>query len=107
MQPEMTVGYVWEANTKVQLDPDSEQGLAKPYFEKVIEKGSTAPEKNKKDLISAYRYLGYYYYLKKDYESAKANYEKLLTLAANDEAAMDALKILNKPIPQQPQPKKE
>src|SRR6185295_12658041 len=58
MQPEMTVGYIWEANTKTQLDPESEKGLAKPYFEKVIEKGSTNPDKNKKDLISAYRYLG-------------------------------------------------
>jgi len=28
MQPEMTVGYIWEANTKAQMDPESEQGLA-------------------------------------------------------------------------------
>ncbi len=105
MQPEMTVGYVWEANTKSQLDPESEQGLAKPFFEKVIEKGSTNPEKNKKDLISAYRYLGYYFYLKKDYESAKSNYEKLLTLAPGDKDTIDALEILNKPIPVQPQKK--
>ncbi len=107
MQPEMTVGYVWEANTKSQLDPESEQGLAKPYFEKVIEKGSTNQEKNKKDLISAYRYLGYYFYLKKDYTAAKSNYEKLLTLAPGDKDTIDALDILNKPIPQQPQPKKD
>jgi tetratricopeptide (TPR) repeat protein len=106
MQPEMTVGYIWEANTKTQLDPESEQGLAKPYFEKVIEKGSTNPEKNKKDLISAYRYLGYYYYLKKDYAMAKSNYEKLLTLAPGDKNTIEALDILNKPVPQQPQPKK-
>lgn len=106
MQPEMTVGYIWEANTKVQQDPDSEQGLAKPYFEKVIEKGSTNPDKNKKDLISSYRYLGYYFYLKKDYATAKANYEKLLTLAPDDKDTKDALDILNKPVQQQPQPKK-
>jgi tetratricopeptide (TPR) repeat protein len=106
MKPEMTVGYIWEANTKTQLDPESEQGLAKPYFEKVIEKGSTNPEKNKKDLISAYRYLGYYYYLKKDYAMAKSNYEKLLTLAPGDKNTIEALDILNKPVPQQPQPKK-
>ena len=106
MQPEMTVGYIWEANTKAQMDPESEQGLAKPYFEKVLEKGSTNPEKNKKDLINAYKYLAYYSYLKKDYTTAKANYEKWLTLAPGDKDAQDALDILNKPAPQQPQPKK-
>ena len=106
MQPEMTVGYIWEANTKAQMDPESEQGLAKPYFEKVLEKGSTNPEKNKKDLINAYKYLAYYSYLKKDYTTAKSNYEKWLTLAPGDKDAQDALDILNKPAPQQPQPKK-
>ncbi len=102
----MTVGYIWEANTKAQMDPESEQGLAKPYFEKVIEKGSTNPEKNKKDLINAHKYLAYYSYLKKDYTTAKSNYEKWLTLSPGDKDAQDALDILNKPAPQQPQPKK-
>ena len=106
MQPEMTVGYIWEANTKTQLDPESEKGLAKPYFEKVIEKGSTNPEKNKKDLINAYKYLAYYSYLKTDYPTAKSYYEKWLTLAPGDKDATDALDILNKPVPKQPQPKK-
>ena len=106
MQPEMTVGYIWEANTKSQMDTTSELGLAKPYFEKVIEKGSTNAEKNKKDLISAYRYLGYFYYLKQDYTQAKASYEKLLTFIPGDKQTMEALDILNKPVPKQPQPKR-
>ena len=88
------------------MDTTSELGLAKPYFEKVIEKGSTNAEKNKKDLISAYRYLGYYYYLKQDYTQAKASYEKLLTFIPGDKQTIEALDILNKPIPKQPQPKK-
>jgi len=106
MQPEMTVGYIWEANTKSQMDTTSELGLAKPYFEKVIEKGSTNVDKNKKDLISAYRYLGYFYYLKQDYTSAKSSYEKLLTFIPGDKQTIDALDILNKPVQKQPQPKK-
>ncbi len=96
MQPEMVIGYIWEANTKVQLDPDSEQGLAKPYFEKVIEKGSSNVEKNKKDIISAYRYLGYYYYNKKEYAMALESYEKLLGLIPGDEETIKAIDILKK-----------
>ncbi len=106
LKPEMTVGYLWEARTKSNLDPDSEQGLAKPYFEKLIEKASAAPDQNKNNLIDAYRYLGYYHYLKKDYAAAKEAYGKLLVLKPDDKDTKDALDILNKPIPQ-PQSKKE
>lgn len=53
----------WRAKCNVQLDPDSKLGLAKPYYEKVVALIVAKPEtleKNKKDLIEAYQYLGSY-----------------------------------------------
>jgi tetratricopeptide (TPR) repeat protein len=97
LAPDKTIGYVWEANTKAVLEETMKQeGLAKPYFEKVVELASPAPEKNKKDLISAYQYLSYYYYSQKDYPAAKSIYEKWLTLDPENKDAKSALDILKK-----------
>ncbi len=56
------------------MDPESEQGLAKPYYEKTIEVILAKPEQDdsdKKVLVEAYSYLSYYYYLQYD-KSKKA-----------------------------------
>lgn len=92
LQPNMTVGYLWEARAKANLDPESENGLAKPYYEKLIEKAT--PEKNKSELIEAYGYLGYYYLLKNDNVSSKSYWQKVLTLNPDDPKAKEALKAL-------------
>jgi Mg2+/Co2+ transporter CorC len=99
----MTVGYLWEARTKSNLDSTSEQGLAKPYFEMLIEKASSNPEKSKNDLVEAYEYLGYYYYLKsqkeksmKEIPTSKSYYEKLIALKPEHQGAKDALEIIKK-----------
>ena len=96
MQPTMSVGPLWVARVKANQDPESTQGLAKPYFEKVVEIASVNPEKNKADLIESYRYLGYYSYLKKDNAKSKEYWQKVLTLAPKDPQATEALEILNK-----------
>ncbi len=65
--PDSYLGYYQRAQTNYQLDPDSELGLAKPFYEKAIE---TILAKNDQDnnkiLIEAYSYLSYYYYLQYD-----------------------------------------
>ena len=95
MQPNMTVGYLWEARAKSNLDPESENGLAKPYYEKVIEKASTNPEKNKNDLLEAYSYLGYYHFLKQEMQLSKSYWQKVIALNPDDAKAREALKTLN------------
>jgi tetratricopeptide (TPR) repeat protein len=94
LQPNMTVGYLWEARTKSNLDPESEAGLAKPYYEMLIEKASANPEKSKQDLIEAYSYLGYYHFIKEDDALAKDYWSKVIALNPNDEKAKEALKAL-------------
>lgn len=65
--PDSYLGYYQRARTNFELDPESEQGLAKPHYEKTIEvilaKGDTD---NNRILIESYSYLSYYYYLQFD-----------------------------------------
>lgn len=95
LQPNMTVVHVWAARVKSNLDPESENGLAKPFYEAVIEKCEPSPEKNKAELKEAYSYLGYYHFLKQEKAVCKSYWEKVLQLDPNDNKAKEALKALN------------
>lgn len=99
IKPDIALAYYWRAAANASLDPESEQGLAKPHYEKFIEVASTSPEapKYKNSLIEAYAYLGYYYYLKEDYPNAIKNYEEVLKLDPQDARATEALKTLKDP----------
>lgn len=95
IQPNLPASYLWDARAKAGLDPESEAGLAKPVYELLIEKSLAVPEKsNKKDLMEAYSYLGYYYFLKSDRKQSKANWEKVLAIDPNDVKATEAIKAL-------------
>ena len=97
LQPAMMVGYQWQTKVKANQDPTSEQGLAKPYYEKIIEIGSVNPEKNKDMLVEAYGYLGAYYYnVKHDKAATIPYYEKILELKPDDADAKENLRILKK-----------
>lgn len=97
LQPNMTVGYLWSGRSKAQLDPETEKGLAKPVYEKLIEKAQVNPEKSKNELIEAYRYLGSYYYSnKQDIAQSKSYWEKVLALDPKNQQAQDVLKEMKK-----------
>jgi tetratricopeptide (TPR) repeat protein len=101
MQPTMTVGPLWSGRSHAQLDPESTQGLAKPDFEKVIEIGSADPVKYKADLVQAYSYMGYYYYLQKDLNESLKNWKKVLELDTNNAQAKTAVKSIEQMKKQQ------
>jgi tetratricopeptide (TPR) repeat protein len=94
--PKYPYGYTWKANTKAVMDPDSKLGLAKPYFEKVVDLFSPESAKYKTDLAKAHNYLGAYYQLvAKDKTKAAENWNKLLAYEPDNKQAKDALLILN------------
>ena len=94
--PKYPYGYSWKANTKSLQDPDSKLGLAKPYFEKVVELFSGEVGKYKSELIKAHAYLGAYYQLvAKNKEKAAENWNKLLLYDPENKQAKDALTLLN------------
>jgi len=99
LQPNLTVGPFWAARSKAAQDSTSENGLAKPYYEKLVEKALLTPEKSKIELIESYLYLGYYSYLKGQLNPAKDYYKKVLAIDPQNEKAQTAIKALNAPAP--------
>jgi len=91
--PEHYMGYFWRARVNAILDPETETGLAKPYYEKVaeiLEKTNNA--ERKKEMIEAYQYLGYYYYLKEDKSNSLIYFNKIIAIDPNNSVATEAIK---------------
>lgn len=93
-QAKLPVGYFWRARANSALDPETTEGLAKPHYETYIELAQEDTEKNKRELIEAYSYLGYYYYINKDYSMSKEFWEKVKVLDPENAQATEALKDL-------------
>ena len=94
--PESYTGYFWRARANVALDPETSLGLAKPFYEQAVAKLEAMPEgaSRNKNLIEGYRYLGYYYYLQKDFPTTKDFFQKILALDPNDATALEVLKAI-------------
>ena len=98
------LGYFWRARVNTLLDPETEKGLAKPFYEKADSIMNTNPTKFKRELVETYQYLGYYYYLKgdrdkessklfkEDNENSKLYWNKLLAIDPENSKAKEALK---------------
>ena len=92
-------GILWRAQTNAQLDPDSKEGKAKPYYEKYIEVALTDTansDKYKTGLIESYKYLGSYYYLiDKKPDECRSYWKKVLEIAPDDKQAKQVMDGLN------------
>ena len=97
LQPNWAPGFLMKAKTSANLDPTSVEGRAFPFYEKYVtlaEADSANPDKYKAGLLESYRYLGYYYFLKKDNATSKVFWRKVLVIDPNDKQATDVLKDL-------------
>ncbi len=102
MSPTYLTGFLMRARSSVQLDPELKDGLAKPHYEKVVELGIADVEKNKKSLLEAYKYLGYYYVQQNNAIEAKANFTKAFEIDPMDAEIIDILTKLNGGTPPKP-----
>jgi tetratricopeptide (TPR) repeat protein len=100
------IGYLWRGHTNAAMDPKTEQGLAKPYYEatlrlilKKIEEGANAAS-FRKDLINIYLYEAVYFYQKEDKENATLYSNKILELDPNNATAKSLLESYNPPAPE-------
>jgi tetratricopeptide (TPR) repeat protein len=97
MQPTWPNGFLMRANANAHLDPGSTEGKALPFYEKFVllaENDSVNTAKLKNGLIESYKYLGYYYFLKKEVETSKTYWKKVLLLDPEDKQAKDVIKQL-------------
>lgn len=95
--PDHIHGFYWRAKSNALIDTSMEQGLAVPYYQKVIEIASADPEKNKSLLIQAYGYAGAYEAnVRKEFETALDHFSKILELDPQNSDAVKYSEILKK-----------
>ena len=113
MSPTNHLGWFWEARTSALKDPETETGLAKPYYEKALALMDSTPDKFKTYITESLKYMGYYYYLK--FEKASVDQKKqeipvfkdssllywnrIVSMAPSDSTAIKAIKALKNPNP--------
>ncbi|MFT4071875.1 MAG: tetratricopeptide repeat protein [Dysgonamonadaceae bacterium] len=96
-KPDSYLGFLWRARTNATLDPETTEGLAKPYYLQLIQVITSKDDKgaaNPNELIEAYRYMAYYYYLKEDKANSIEYCNKLLALDPNNAVAKQLLGVL-------------
>jgi tetratricopeptide (TPR) repeat protein len=97
MEPTNYRGYRMRALANLALDPDATQGLANPYYEKTL---AIVEAKNDQRynpiIIESERYLGYYYYQKKDYTQAKVYFNKVLVIEPTNDIALKVIAGIDK-----------
>jgi tetratricopeptide (TPR) repeat protein len=84
MSPDYLPAYVYIARVYSKMETDPKTGLAKPKFEKVIEKASIDSVKNGNDIIDAFSYLGYYHLQNNNMARAKEYYNRMINLDASN-----------------------
>ena len=78
------------------LDPETKEGLAKPFYEAIVNSLASKTDRDKADnarLTEAYRYLGYYFLVKNDKATADGYWKKVLEIDPDNETAKQALGI--------------
>jgi tetratricopeptide (TPR) repeat protein len=96
LQPDFIPGLYLRASANANLDPETIEGRAKPFYESIIEKLAANPGKYIRELTSSYEYLAYYYLKTKDYTQSKEYYNKVLAIDPANKNAIDALEVLKK-----------
>ena len=89
--PENYLGFFWRARTNSLKDPETTEGLAKPYYEASLTIFEQKPGTSVPLVVECLSYLGYYYFVKEDYPKSKEFWTKILELDSRNETAKAAL----------------
>jgi len=99
LEPTEYRGYIWRARTNFSLDPETLQGLAKPYYDQtltIVE--AKADARYNPVILECSRFLGYYYFLKKDYIQSKVYWNKILVIDPTNDMAIKAIEGIDKSL---------
>jgi tetratricopeptide (TPR) repeat protein len=99
LSPDFEPAYLFRARVSANLDPDTKEGLAKPFYDLVVEKASVDQVKYAKDILEAYNYLGYYFLVNKQYCDSLIYWDKISLLDPTNENALSAIKDLKPRCP--------
>ena len=98
LEPEGYRGNFWRARANASLDPETTQGLAKPFYEKTV---TLVEPKNdarfNSVLIECYSYLGYYTLLQKDNTGSLVFWNKIIAINPTNATALKAIAGIKAP----------
>lgn len=99
LEPDNYRGNFWRARTNSALDPETTQGLAKPFYEKTVQvvEPKNDPRYNPV-LVECYSYLGYYSLLKEDYQLSLSYWNKILAIDPANSTAQKAIAGIQKTL---------
>lgn len=81
-------GNFWRARANFGLDPETTQGLAKPYYEQTASYlEAKADTRYNSVLIECYRYLGFYYLQANDLTLSSSYWNKILAIDPSNDTA--------------------
>ena len=89
--PDNYLGFFWRARTNSLKDPETIEGLAKPYYEASLAIFDQKPEIPVPVVVECLSYLGYYYFVKEDYPKSKEFWMKILAIDPDNGTAKAAL----------------
>lgn len=94
--PDSYLGCFWQARAHSALDPETTQGLAKPYYEAVITQIADKSETGTAPiLVECYSYLGYYHLVASNLAESKTYWNKILEIDPGNATAQKALEGIN------------
>ena len=97
LEPTSYRGNFYRARTNLALDPDSKTDVAKGFYEQTLAfVESKADVRYNQVLIESCRFLGGYYYQKRDYVKSKTFWEKILTIEPKNELAIRLVDAIDK-----------
>ncbi|MBL7803951.1 MAG: tetratricopeptide repeat protein [Saprospiraceae bacterium] len=107
------IGWLWRAKSAAKFDPTPEQieanpdlaaeyGKATESWENYTQRAEADKEKNKKDLLAAYGYLSYVYFVKKDAEKFNAVTAKWTALDPANTTIKEMQDAFGKDVPADP-----
>ena len=100
LDPENYLGVFYRAQVNSALDPETIQGLAKPYFEAtaaLIEKKTDAVRYNSV-LNTCYSYLGIYYFKNNNNAQSLLYFNKALVIEPKNALALKVIEAINKQV---------
>ena len=89
--PDSYLGDMWRARTNSAMDPETTEGLAKPYYESALAILEDKPDAGKSLLVECNSYLGYYYFVKNEFTESKVYWNKILEIDPSNDTARKAL----------------
>ncbi len=100
VNPTYTLVNTWRGRANTLIDYDQSKGLAVPFYQKFTEVGDK--DKNKTEMIEAYRAISYNALITKDQTKAIENLQKAIDLKPDDAKLLDMMNNLKGLVPPAP-----